>query len=143
MLVAVPRNERHRQSGLSRTLAALALLAMVVRALIPAGYMVAPAGQGRSVAVTLCSAHGAQTLFLDLDTGDFAPKKSGVPSKTAGGDAPCVFAMASALAEPGTPAALPAALPTGPTFVPTSVWTSPGRGLAAPPPWATGPPIAA
>ena len=47
----------------------VALLAMVVRALIPAGYMFSPARHGDLLAITLCSGHGAVEADIDLTTG--------------------------------------------------------------------------
>ena len=61
----------HRRSGFAQALAAMALLAMALRALIPAGYMLAPENaNGRFVALSLCSGHGQQDVVLDLATGE-------------------------------------------------------------------------
>ena len=56
-------------SGLSRALAALALLAMAVRALVPAGYMLAPEQNGRTSIVTLCTGHGLVDVVVDHGAG--------------------------------------------------------------------------
>jgi hypothetical protein len=82
--------------------------------------------------VVVCTGHGPETITLDL--GDKQQKQD---SKS---DAPCVFAAAAHLASPErAPIAAPLAL----AFVvapAVAVHVQPGRGLAAPPPWSTGPP---
>jgi hypothetical protein len=107
----------------------LALLALVVRVAVPPGFMADPTG---GAGLVLCVSHGP----VSLDDGQpLAPEK-------ANPDTPCAFVgHASAAAAPET------ALP-----VLTILWRdapapqsaqpdqTPGRGLAAPPPPAIGPP---
>lgn len=107
----------------------LAFLAVCLRAAIPAGYMVA---QDHGPQLVICTGHAAAP-------GDPGGKPASDPHK---GDTVCVFAAAH----------LAAPAPDGPAVLP---WTTavaevapfrrpdptPGRGLAAPPPPATGPPI--
>ena len=107
----------------------LALLALLVRAAIPSGYMVA---QDHGPKLVICSGHAVTP-----------PDPGGKPSDdTHKPDPLCAFT--------GAHVALTA--PAGPDLAP---WTrlatetvtlhrpdlTPGRGLAAPPPPATGPPI--
>lgn len=124
-----------------RALFALALIAIAVRALIPAGFMLAAGGPSRDqIVVTLCSSHGGGQAVLDLATGQLVDDDA-APSDDAGSkDAPCVFAAAALLAPPmAAPVSTPAlhfAVVTPERFG----MLRPGQGLAAPPPWSTGPP---
>jgi hypothetical protein len=126
-------------------LGAIALLAMLVRAVVPAGYMLAQAdtGQGRFLTVQMCEGHAAKVI--DLDTGKQvdssklpgkAPDKSDDQSK----HPPCVFASAAS-------AAVPVVIAEPIEFIAAPIIqfgvdhnVRPGRGIAAPPPPATGPP---
>ena len=124
-----------------RTLAALALLAMTVRALVPAGFMVAPGEPSHLVTIELCTAQAATPILIDLATGravtpDEAP--AGPPRMR---DAPCLFAAAPILPPPEPMAPRPhrlAAMPDAPIRKGSRDLAT---ALAAPPPWATGPPV--
>lgn len=127
-------------------LGAIALLAMLVRAIVPAGYMLAQAdtGQGRFLTVEMCEGHAARVI--DLDTGkQVDPSK--LPGKAPGKaddkskHAPCVFASIASVATPvavAEPVEFVATQDVG-FIVDRSI--RPGRGIAAPPPPSTGPPI--
>ncbi len=140
------RGLRHHRTGFAQALAAFALLAMVVRALVPAGYMFTPSQDQRFITVTLCSGHGPAELVMDLTTGVVvdpgSTNQNDAPSKSApGADAPCVFAVAAALSAPEQPASLPFVFRLASAALPRAIAVAPGRGLAAPPPWSTGPPL--
>jgi len=131
------------RAGLAQVLAALAIAAIAVRALIPAGYMLAPVNDGRHIAIVLCSGHEA---VLDINTGkliDSAQPPGRDDRSDQSGDAPCVFAATTALAAPEFGAVLSAPLMRSALRVDARAAIAPGRGLAAPPPWATGPPLTA
>ncbi|MET0183136.1 MAG: hypothetical protein ABW199_09645 [Caulobacterales bacterium] len=133
------RGLRRRRSGFGQALAAFALLAIVVRALIPAGYMVSP-DAGRFVTVTLCSGMNQVEAVIDRTTGEVQHGDHQQDGKAAGKDTPCVFAAVAPLAAPEAPLAITlsyALLAIGGT---ERIAVSPGRGLAAPPPYQTGPP---
>lgn len=105
--------------------------------------MLAPAQEpGRFLTVTLCSLHGAVEVVLDRETGEYLSEGEAPPSDTSKpqAEAPCVFATAAPLAAPEQAAALT----VDQTFVIATTFGAadvfPGRGLAAPPPWSTGPP---
>lgn len=139
------RGRRRHRTWFAQTLAAFTLLAMVARALVPAGYMFAPTQDHRFITVILCSGHGAAAAVIDLDTGALVDPGSsndpGAPSKkTPNTDAPCVFAAAPALSAPEQPASLPVVFHLASAELPRAIVVAPGRGLAAPPPWSTGPP---
>lgn len=142
MVRSMLRGLRHGRTGFSQVLAALAFIAIAVRALIPTGYMVGPAEDGRILPIVLCSGHEA---FLDLSTGQLV--EGGAPADDDGQSkqtsAPCVFAVSAHLATPQAAGELALAqvyVDEAPAIRPVSV---PGSGLAAPPPWATGPPLTA
>jgi hypothetical protein len=124
-------------------LAAFALLAFSVRALVPAGMMLAaePASAAL-ISIKLCTSQGEVDAKIDKVTGRIVHgDEDRTPAEPGGDHAPCAFAAApAALALPTV-----ASLIRRPPPVANTAWTStvdiaPGRGLAAPPPWATGPP---
>jgi cyanate permease len=130
------------RSGPFRLLLAFALIAMAIRAAVPVGFMLTP-DQDRWIVVTMCSGSGPMQMALNLDTGEHRDGEA--PAHNEDGAAvhhvPCVFAAAVNLAPPevGVALALPelAFADFAPTLPPL---VGIGRGLAAPPPWATGPP---
>jgi hypothetical protein len=140
------RGLRHHKTGFAQALTAFALLAMVVRALVPAGYMFAPSQDHRFLTVTLCSGHGAAEAVIDLTTGAVVDRSSTNQSdeptkKSPNADAPCVFAVAAALSAPEQPASLPVVFRLVSAELSRAIAVAPGLGLAAPPPWSTGPPL--
>ena len=113
----------------------LAAFALAIRVLVPAGYMPA---DGKGLQITLCTGDGMVAAWVDgegnLHKGEKAPEGKG--------DHPCAFAGVGALAEVGSPAdALepPALIAQVQPELPDHAF--PGRGLAAPPPPQTGPPL--
>lgn len=124
-------------------LGALALVALFVRALLPAGYMLAEADTGgaRYVTLQICDGHATGQKLLNLDTGEEVLLDD-LPRKVSddGAKTPCVFAASSAILAP-----LAAAEPIE-FLVETDVDFAavpdlrPGLGLPAPPPPSTGPP---
>lgn len=127
-------------------LSAIALIAMLVRAVVPAGYMLAQAetSEGRYLTVTMCSEHGGGKQVIDLDTG-----KQIDPSKISGkggdktGDAkhaPCVFAASAHVAAPVAIAQPVEFIVHNEVQFGAVRDLRPGQGIPAPPPPATGPP---
>ena len=117
----------------------LAVLALVLKVAIPAGFMV-EARADAAPAIVLCTAQGAVTIKA-------ATAHHGAPDAPAQTrhDAPCAFAghgAAFATAEPLTVAIVEHAAyaPLAPVAATDAV---PGRGLSAPPLPARGPPQAA
>jgi hypothetical protein len=112
---------------------ALAILALVVKVLVPQGYMAAEHGDGARFPLVICTAQGRVTL----DTGD----KHAPPHKSKA-DSPCAFA--GNVVPPAPSLISVAAFDRWSPFatVVTMVGDQrPGRGLAAPPPPAVGPPV--
>jgi hypothetical protein len=115
--------------------AAMIVLALAVRVVIPSGFM--PSVE-RSFALTICTGMDTQTVWLD---------KSGTlhkedPSKSKSVEhQPCAFA-GTAIADDASVDNLHGALPPLASAVSAfhSIEVSVGTGLAAPPPPATGPP---
>jgi hypothetical protein len=121
---------------------ALALIATAIRAAVPVGFMLTP-DQDRWVVVTMCSGSSPVQMALNLDTGEHRDGEA--PAQNEDGaavqHAPCVFAAASNLTPPdaGVKVIRPQIAFTDSVPV-MSPLVGIGRGLAAPPPWATGPP---
>jgi hypothetical protein len=121
---------------------AFALIAMAIRAAVPVGFMLAP-DHDRWVVMTLCSGSGPMQMALNLDTGEHRDGSAPTDGEKGGAahHAPCVFAAATNLAPPDPlfeVAHRPATIADSAPALSGSVAI--GRGLAAPPPWATGPP---
>jgi len=127
------------RSGLfARVALAMAVMAVALRVLVPAGYM--PGGPGES-AIVLCTAQGLQSVVVDhaaRGPSNPADDRSGEP-KT---DHPCAFAGLAQAFAPTSPAAFtPAGWTVAAAPQARAPDAAPGRGLAAPPPPATGPPL--
>ena len=115
---------------------ALALLALVLKGLTPAGFMVDDRAAARGFALVICTGQGPVSL-ADLDHRGAPPAKSKI-------DAPCAFAGHAAA--PGTGAASPVhASPGERIAIAVAILRDllPGRGRAAPPPPSVGPPALA
>jgi hypothetical protein len=113
---------------------------MAIRAIVPAGYMPSFSENGRYVSVMLCSSVGMVEALVDRQSGSIVdPDERPVPEQTQH-DTPCAFAAAAPLAAPAVVAQV-AAAPSF-TFEADIILRDarPGLGLAAPPPWSTGPP---
>jgi len=125
-----------RTSRTARIAQALIALALIVRLLVPAGFMPA-AGQG--FAITLCTGDGLTAAWID-DAGRIHEGKRGSPD---GMEQPCPFAgFAAAIRLPDVLLPLMAPVAATAAFVPAPIALAIGRGLAAPPPPPTGPPAA-
>lgn len=113
----------------------MALLALFLQLLFPAGFMAAAPGQSHGLPIVICTAQGQTTVQWDLDAGH----KPKAPAKSM---APCAFAGHATASAPPLPVAI-AASPEAWTVVAVALpeTVTPGRGLAAPPPPAIGPPV--
>jgi hypothetical protein len=125
-------------------LGAIALLAMLVRAVVPAGYMLAEAeaANGRYLTVDFCEGHDAVKRVLDVETRKLLDP-SEVPAEQHGDNtqhAPCVFAAAAPLAPPLTLVEAVKFIVVRDAEFAAVRDIRPGRGIPAPPPPATGPP---
>jgi len=124
----------------SRALATVLLAAVLLgKLLVPGGWM--PVQTGRGIEMTLCS--GAAPLRLWLDDAGKLHKGEQPGSEKAPKD-PCPFGALAAPVQRGTAPVLAIVVVSAepaPRLVAPGV--SVGRGLAAPPPPATGPPLSA
>ena len=121
-------------------LGAFALMALLVRAVMPAGYMLAEAqtASGRYLTLELCVAHDGKLKLGDLDTGEIidAPEdgKTGAPQP------PCVCGAVASTVPPVSGAKPIVFTSAGLVDFAEVRDLIPGRGIAAPPPPSTGPP---
>ncbi|WP_374576845.1 DUF2946 family protein [Phenylobacterium sp.] len=123
---------------LRRVWLTLAMLAVALKVMIPAGFMTAgPQEADLPFALVLCTAQGAVTV----DPGDLPGHSDDAPTERH--DSPCAFAGH------GAPLSLPNLIDAvrvefvayrAPAAVPVRQAVAPGRGLAAPPLPARGPP---
>lgn len=128
---------RAQLMGQNRALALwIIACALLLRIIVPAGWMPSADIDGR-MRITLCTSTGLVEAYVDRD-GTIHEKSSKSEPKT---DQPCSFAgMGVAIAMPTILyAAMPPLLAAAP-ILPRLRSVSIGRGLAAPPPPAIGPP---
>ena len=123
----------HRRAPVHSLLAVLALVAIMLRAVTPAGFMVADHPTSGGFPIVVCTGAGLVEMGSPLD-------QKAPPSKSKA-DGTSVFAGTFA---PLAPASVSLQAPTAyvaRTAAPAlPVDQTPGRGLAAPPPPAIGPP---
>lgn len=123
---------------------AFALMAMIVRGLVPSGYMLAAADTpGDFVSIVIChgdGTNGTQAL-LDLKNGKIVDPEEMPGQSDDGKNQACPYAMSAHFTPPEMSGKLaePVELPT--PFLTNFDYIAPGRGLAAPPPPARGPPL--
>ncbi|RYE03561.1 MAG: hypothetical protein EOP61_04115 [Sphingomonadales bacterium] len=132
---------RQTQGGKAWRRAALLLLACALLLKFPAGWM--PEARAGGISMGWCNAVSpeAQSEGKALLEKALADRSS--PKQKHASDQPCTFAAAAqplAAADP-QPELAPVATPA-PVFV-AALAAMPGRGLAAPPPLSTGPPLLA
>jgi len=112
---------------------ALAFIALAFAIVVPPGFMTVGQPTGQGLAIVICTGHGPLQL-------DQTPDHKVPPGKTKA-SAACPFA---ANVTPPLPPALAVVERRAPISVVASASDrnqAPGRGLAAPPPPATGPPV--
>lgn len=136
-----------RLRGANALLLALVGAALMARALVPAGWM--PVGTAHGLTIELCSGRtpggdaqqlGAAQALLDAALAGTADHKG----KSDASEQPCAFAgLAHAAPPPAATPAPPAPLADAPEVPPFALVAAIGRGLTAPPPPATGPPLTA
>lgn len=135
------RSASVQQTCLRRLALLLVGCALLLRMAIPAGWM--PQASAAGVTLSWCADSGASgpaalNEAKTLLAGAIGKKAPAEHKKSA--EQPCAFAMAAAPLAPVDPIVAPPAL-AGAEFIPHArPETAPGRGLAAPPPLATGPP---
>lgn len=124
-----------------RMLAALLVAAaLLLRALVPAGYMVAPAGEAKQIFVTVCSGLDGKVERIALPV---SSQHDSSQQDHDGKDSPCAFTALASLAAMPQLADLPPVPAAAPRRADAPPSVAIGRGLAAPPPPQTGPPLTA
>lgn len=131
-----------RMPAQHRSVALLLAFAFLTKLLVPTGWM--PAFDGRGVHLELCGSYGPPPPALAEAMVDAADRLTGGDHQQhdkPGADQPCAFAALSfAVDAPHGTAWLPATASSD-GVLPPPANVSIGRGLAAPPPPSTGPPI--
>jgi hypothetical protein len=125
-------------------LSAVALIAMVVRGLIPSGYMLAAAATpGDFVSIIICHGDGtdATPALMDLSSGKIVDPAENTGHSDDGKNQACPYAMSAHFTPPAVSAKLEKPVLAPAAFLSDSDYLVPGRGLAAPPPPARGPPL--
>jgi hypothetical protein len=126
-------------SRLGRLPMLAAFLALALQLLFPAGFMAAAPGQAHGLPIVICSAQGRTVADWDLPSAHDGEKKA--PPKPMAG---CPFAGHAVASDPPPPSVLPAPVVFAAVAAPARPrQVFPGRGLAAPPPPAIGPPASA
>lgn len=129
-----------------RVLLGCALLALMIKVLIPAGFMLAQNSTSHLVAVVICTGTGSQTLFMN-EAGQYVSNTEEQNDHGGGGEAPedhpCTFAYhgAAALASITPKVEAVAFARIKDQVALTRIDQAPGRGLAAPPPPSTASPL--
>jgi hypothetical protein len=125
-------------------LSAVALMAMIVRGLVPSGYMLAAADTpGDFVSIVIChgdGTDGTQSL-LDLKNGKIVDPEDLPGQSDDGKNQTCPYAMSAHFTPPVVNGKLERPVQEPAIFLSASDYLVPGRGLAAPPPPARGPPL--
>lgn len=133
-------------SRMGKRLGAIALLALLVRAVTPAGFMLAAADapSGRYLTVTFCEGHSTPGQVIDLDTGMPVDPASLATddgkSNTLDDGPPCVFAGVAPYAPPVLATDAVVFISVQRVVFDVRETLRPGRGIPAPPPPSTGPP---
>lgn len=138
---------RLRHANLS--LLALIGAALLVRALVPAGWM--PTRTADGLVIELCSGRtpggdpqqlrAAQALLDAALAGTAQSQNEDHKGKSDTSDQPCVFAGLAHAAPPAAAPEPPMPAPQALAIRPLALLAAIGRGLPAPPPPATGPPL--
>lgn len=87
-------------NGLQALAAALLVLAVAVRVVVPVGYMLGEDTSGQ-IQIELCTEHGVVSRTIDLETGEYVEPGRDIPAEDGQG-APdgCVFAAGAQIAVP-------------------------------------------
>jgi hypothetical protein len=128
---------------LSRLTIVLLLAAAMVRGLLPAGFMLAPAADAQSIVIEMCGG-STHAYRLDLATGKTSPVEAPVPedgnASRAQATMDCPFALASSPALSGGQISVPLPAASAPTNLDVLSQVSGRQAGAGLPPPARGPP---
>jgi hypothetical protein len=130
-----------RNGGWRRLALLLVACALLFRVAIPAGWM--PEAHAQGITLAWCSGMGDAA---PAEAGAMIAKAIGepeAPKHKPASDQPCAFSAAAQPVAHAEPAPLPSPAAQEPLAVHPALALFPGRGLVAPPPFATGPPLRA
>jgi len=114
--------------------------ALLLRMAVPAGWM--PQVAGSHVTLSWCADSGFSGASALAEAKAMLAGALGKPAADhKAADQPCAFAMAAQPLAPADPVALSQPLSVAEPVCHARLDPAPGRGLAAPPPLATGPPL--
>ncbi|WP_375210011.1 DUF2946 family protein [Hyphomonas jannaschiana] len=125
-------------------LSAVALMAMIVRGLVPSGYMLAAADTpGDFVSIVICHGDGTDgtQALMDLKNGKIVDPEDLPGQSDDGKNQACPYAMSAHFTPPVVSGKLEKPVQEPAVFLSAFDYLVPGRGLAAPPPPARGPPL--
>ena len=132
---AIHKSRRRSGRGLL-----LAVLALGLRLILPGGVMLAAPSVGGAPQMVICTGQGAMTVSLGKDGKVLKAPADKAPENPDRPDHPCAFAASLAISGPSLDAASLPIRFVGDLDLPLAATQRPGLGLAAPPPWTTGPP---
>jgi hypothetical protein len=123
----------HKHATWRGVFVTLAFFALLMKVAAPPGFMIAAPGSNAGFPLVICTGHGPLSQTPADSKGGERKTKS---------DAPCAFAGHAAPPTPSVRAEiLASAFVQTPQRSPRRFDLTPGRGLAAPPPPAQGPPV--
>lgn len=128
-----------RNGGWRRVALFLVACALLLRIAVPAGWM--PQAHAQGVTLAWCSGMGGTAPAEAKALLAKAIGKPEAPKHKPASDQPCAFAAAAYPISQANPAPLPVPAAGEPVAVTPALLPFPGRGLVAPPPFATGPPL--
>jgi len=127
------------------SVAALLAFALIVKLLLPTGWM--PVFGSRGITLEMCGSYGPPPPALAKAMAQAAHRMAGHDEHKQhdkqAHDQPCAYAGLSFAAIDADAPPAPVAPPHAEPLAPTSFAVAIGRGLAAPPPPSTGPPVLA
>jgi hypothetical protein len=124
--------ERQIRDRMRGACLALAFAALLVKLMVPVGFMAAEGPTAQAFPLVICTAQGRVALPASTEH---------APAHKSKADAPCAFAANAAPPAPAAIAILAAPFRAAPLAVREArADLQPGRGLAAPPPPSQGPP---
>jgi len=131
-----------RRNAWQRLALLLVGCALLLRVAVPAGWM--PQAGATGVTLSWCADSGLSGPAALREAKALLAQAIGKPAPAEhpkSSDQPCAFAMAALPLAFSTGPALPLSLPRAEAVEHLRLEAVPGRGLAAPPPLATGPPL--
>lgn len=128
-----------RAGGWRRIALFLVACALLFRVAVPAGWM--PEANARGITLAWCSGMGDSAPAEARALIAKAVGEKDTPKHKPASEQPCAFSAAAHPIASADPAPLPVPAAREPVAIHPALRPIPGRGLVAPPPFATGPPL--